>query len=57
MTRHAVMTGLTLYRTGAVTLEEAAACGGTSSTDLAAALRSRGIPLREEDARRAPDAA
>jgi len=49
MTRHAVMTGLTLYRTGTVTLEQAANCGGTTSAKLAMALRSRGIPIREED--------
>ncbi len=49
MTRHAVMTGLTLYRTGTVTLEQAANCGGTTSANLATALRSRGIPVREEE--------
>ncbi|CAI50447.2 uncharacterized protein NP_4712A [Natronomonas pharaonis DSM 2160] len=49
MTRHAVVTGLAMYRSGAVTLEEAAACGGTSTAALAAALRCRGIELRDED--------
>lgn len=49
MTRHAVITGLAMYRSGAVTLEEAAACGGTSTTALAAALRCRGIELRDQD--------
>jgi predicted HTH domain antitoxin len=48
MTRHAVMTGLTLYRTETVTLEQAASCGGTTPANFAAALRARGIPVREE---------
>lgn len=49
MTRHAVVTGLTLYRTGTVTLEQAASCGGTTTESFEAALRSRGIPVRETD--------
>jgi predicted HTH domain antitoxin len=56
MTRHAVMTGVTLYRTGTVTLEQAANCGGTTSASLAASLRSRGIPVREEPAPTETDA-
>ncbi|WP_136716710.1 DUF7317 family protein [Halorientalis salina] len=39
---------LTLYRSGTLTLEEAARRSGVSSTKLVSELRSRGIPVREE---------
>lgn len=38
---------LTLYRSNTLGLEEAAAYGNTSTTKFVAALRSRGIPVRE----------
>lgn len=43
------MTAMTLYRSETVTLEQAASCGGISEITLAAALRSRGISVREEN--------
>ena len=56
MTRHAVVTGLMLYRTGTVTLEQAANCGGTTAESFETTLRARGIPVREpDDAVREPD--
>ena len=37
-----------LYRGGTLTLEQAAERGGVSTTKMESALRSRGIPVREE---------
>lgn len=39
---------LTLYRGGTLTLEEAAKQSGVPPVKLAAELRSRGIPVRED---------
>lgn len=39
---------MTLYRSETVSLPEAASVGGISEQTLATALRSRGIPVREE---------
>ncbi len=39
---------LTLYRGGTLTLEEAARQSDVPPVELAAELRSRGIPVREE---------
>ncbi|MFC7133212.1 MULTISPECIES: DUF7317 family protein [Salinibaculum] len=38
---------LTLYRSGTLTLDEAAERSGVSPTKLASELRTRGIPVRE----------
>lgn len=38
---------LTLYRSQTLTLEQAATHGGVSAAKFEAALRSRGIPVRE----------
>jgi predicted HTH domain antitoxin len=38
---------LTLYRNRTLTLEQAATHGGVSAAKFEAALRSRGIPVRE----------
>ena len=40
---------LTLYRSQTLTLEQAATHGGVSAAKFEAALRSRGIPVREAE--------
>jgi predicted HTH domain antitoxin len=49
MSYTSLTTALTLYRGGTLGLEQAAAYGGVQTPKLAAALRSRGIEVREED--------
>ena len=48
MTLRSLTTALTLYRSNALTLEQAANYGGVSRKTLIAELRSRSIPVREE---------
>ncbi|MFO7926057.1 MAG: DUF7317 family protein [Halobacteriota archaeon] len=48
MTHTSLMTALTLYRSETVTLEQAARYSGVPATNVAVALRARGIPVREE---------
>jgi|GEM_PF-968032 len=49
MTRNSLTTALTLYRSRALSLEQAAAYGGVSRRKLARELRARSIPVREHD--------
>ena len=49
MSHRSLTTALTLYRGETLTLEEAATYSGVSPTKFAAALRSRGIQVRDED--------
>ena len=51
MTRKSLTTALTLYRSDALTLEQAAAYSNVSPQKLATELRSRSIPIREHDDR------
>lgn len=54
MTFNSLTTALTLYRSEALSLEQAANYGGVSRQTLIAELRSRAIPIRDEDATREP---
>jgi predicted HTH domain antitoxin len=49
MSFRSLTTALTLYRSGTLTLEQAAAQGGVTRAKLATELRSRGIAVREAD--------
>ncbi len=49
MSYRSLTTALTLYRSRTLTLEQAARHGGVSTGKIAAAARSRGIPVREEE--------
>lgn len=49
MSFRSLTTALTLYRSGTLTLEQAAAQGGVTTAKLATELRSRGIAVREAD--------
>ncbi|MFC6827022.1 DUF7317 family protein [Halopelagius fulvigenes] len=48
MHTHALTTAMTLYRSGTLSLSEAAARAGRSEAELLAALKQHGIPVREE---------
>jgi predicted HTH domain antitoxin len=48
MTLRSLTAALTLYRSGALTLEQATERGGVSEAKLKSELRSRGIRIREE---------
>ena len=49
MSYRSLTTALTLYKGGALTLEGAADHSGLPATKVAAALQSRGIPIRKAD--------
>ncbi|MBX0322563.1 hypothetical protein EGH21_05930 [Halomicroarcula sp. F13] len=49
MSSKSLTTALTLYRSKTYTLEQAADFSGRSAGDVASALRSRGIAVREAD--------
>jgi len=49
MSYRSLTTALTLYRGRTLSLEQAADYSGVSTAKLETALRSRGIPVREED--------
>ncbi|WP_254839525.1 DUF7317 family protein [Natronomonas marina] len=48
MSFRSLTAAMTLYRSGTLDLERAAARGGVSTAKMKTALRSRGIPVREE---------
>ena len=48
MSFRSLTAALALYRSGTLTLEQAAERGGVSTTKMKSALRSRGIAVREE---------
>ena len=48
MSFRSLTAAVALYRSGALTLEQAAERGGVSTTKMESALRSRGIAVREE---------
>ena len=48
MSFRSLTAAVALYRSGALTLEQAAERGGVSTTKMKSALRSRGIAVREE---------
>ena len=47
MHSHALTSALTLYRSGTLSLAQAASLAGVSETDLTASLGKHGIPVRE----------
>ena len=47
MHTHALTTALTLYRSGTVTLTQAARSAGCTEPEMAATLREHGISVRE----------
>lgn len=49
MSYRSLTTALTLYKSGALTLEGAAEHSGLPATKVASALQSRAIPIREPD--------
>jgi hypothetical protein len=49
MSFRSLTAALTLYRSGTLTLEQAAAQGGVTTAKLATALRTRGFTVREGD--------
>ena len=53
MTYTSLTTALTLYRGRTLGLEQAATYGGVPPQKFASELRSRGIPVREEEPTRA----
>jgi predicted HTH domain antitoxin len=55
MHTHALTVALTLYRSGTLTLEQAAESAGLSEPEMRAAIRRHGIPLHEELAAPAGD--
>ncbi|MFC7070251.1 DUF7317 family protein [Halobaculum lipolyticum] len=54
MPLQSLATALTLYRGTSLTLEQAATHAGITADELAAQLRSQGVPVREDD-RSAPE--
>ena len=48
MSFRSLTAALALYRSGTLTLKQAADRGGVSTTKMESALRSRGIAVREE---------
>lgn len=48
MSYRSLMTAMTLYRSRTITLEQAADRSGVSQAKMESALRSRGIPIRDE---------
>ena len=50
MHSNALATAITLYRSGTLTLSQAATRSGYSEDDLVVALQRHGVPVREEDA-------
>ncbi|KAB1197620.1 MULTISPECIES: UPF0175 family protein [Haloferax] len=46
----ALATAITLYRSGTLTLSQAATRSGYSEDDLLVALQRHGVPVRDEDA-------
>jgi predicted HTH domain antitoxin len=48
MHTHALTTAMTLYRSGTLTLAQAATRAGRSEAELRAALKQHGIPIRDE---------
>ncbi|WP_416838267.1 UPF0175 family protein [Haloferax sp. DFSO52] len=46
----ALATAITLYRSGTLTLSQAATRSGYSADELVVALHRHGVPVREEDA-------
>jgi predicted HTH domain antitoxin len=48
MHTHALTTAVTLYRSGTLTLAQAASQAGVSEVDLRATLGKHGIPIRED---------
>ncbi|WP_135303520.1 DUF7317 family protein [Haloarcula amylovorans] len=57
MSRKSFTAALTLYRSRTFTLEQAASHSGVSPSQFESALRSRGIPVREQVRRSPVDAA
>lgn len=49
MSHRSLTTALTLYHSGAFTLEQAATHSSLSMAKLSSELRSRGLSVREED--------
>ena len=47
MHTHALTTAMTLYRSGTLSLSQAAARAGRSERDLLVALKQHGVPLRK----------
>ncbi|ELZ84041.1 hypothetical protein C454_07007 [Haloferax gibbonsii ATCC 33959] len=50
MHTNALATAMTLYRSGTLTLSQAAARSGYSEDDLLLALQRHGVPVHEDDA-------
>ncbi|KAB1187052.1 MULTISPECIES: UPF0175 family protein [Haloferax] len=50
MHSNALATAITLYRSGTLTLSQAATHSGYSEEDLRVALQRHGVSVREEDA-------
>ncbi|RDI71757.1 DUF7317 family protein [Halopelagius longus] len=48
MHTHALTTAMTLYRSGTLSLSEAAARAGRSEEELLVALKQHGIPVRDD---------
>ncbi len=48
MHTHSLTTALTLYRSGTLTLDQAAHQAGISESELRATLGKHGIPIRED---------
>ncbi|MBV0925665.1 UPF0175 family protein [Halomicroarcula limicola] len=57
MSRKSFTAALTLYRSRTLTLEQAASHSGVSPSQFESALRSRGVPVREQPTRSPADAA
>ncbi|GGO02734.1 MULTISPECIES: DUF7317 family protein [Haloarcula] len=55
MSSKSFTTALTLYRSRTYTLEQAAGFSGLSTGEMASALRSRGIDVREADEQSLPE--
>lgn len=49
MPLQSLTTALTLYRGTSLTLDQAATHAGITAEELAAQLRSQGVPVREDD--------